>query len=201
MQNVFIYLLTSLTPIRHLIGANFIFKINHTCLFFQDPDIIDTKGDHSKHLPGDKLLRKQSQNRRQELAQTSRLPTRSVLTEIAAGRNEEELAVLPKQDSMKRQVQRERQKMEQDPKDPDERTGFDIDEKYIKYFGEHFLRVDTGPDDPKRILIFVTDEGIKDMQIYEHWSTDGTFKSRPKKIFKQVITFHIHINETQTVAR
>ena len=65
----------------------------------------------------------------------------------------------------------------------------------------HFLRVDTGADDPKRILIFVTDEGIKDMQIYEHWSTDGTFKSRPKKIFKQVITFHIHINETQTVAR
>ena len=75
-----------------------------------------------------------------------------------------------------------------------------IPEEYTKYLDEHFLRVDTGPDDPERILIFATDEGLADLKKYRHWCSDGTFKSRPK-IFYQIFMLHVCINETQAAPR
>lgn len=135
------------------------------------------------------------------------LSTRSTLTAIAEGKNEFELANLPSQSSMKRLVTRTKQEILNDPKNPSERIGFEIDEKYTQYCGEFFLRCDTGEDDPNRILIFLTDDGIQDLLRYLHWSMDGTFRSRPKSsqtreaMFAQVLTIHVHFNETQTAAR
>ena len=157
-------------------------------------------------MPGEHLEQKNDHRKLKTTAQNNPgMPTRSVLTVIAEGKNEQELANLPSQTSMKRAVQRSKNALLNDPKNPFERTGFEIDEKYTKYCGEFFLRCDTGEDDPDRILIFVTDEGIKDLKTHDHYSTDGTFKSSPKngskKLFQEVITIHVHINETQTAAR
>ena len=77
---------------------------------------------------------------------------------------------------------------------------FVIENEYAMYCGEPFLRHDSGVDDPERILIFMTDQGKKDLESYSHWASDGTFKIRPV-IFAQVYMVHVHVNEFQTVPR
>ena len=174
--------------------------------FIQDPDIVENKNEHI-HFADDHLERKKDHEKLKTMARNNPgLSTRSTLTVIAEGKNELELANLPSQSSMKRLVTRTKQELLNDPKNPSERIGYEIDEKYAKYCGEFFLRCDTGEDDPDRILIFVTNDGIKDLLTYLHWSIDGTFKSRPKSsqgshMYQQVITIHVHFNETQTAAR
>ena len=171
------------------------------------------------HLAGEHLAQKNDHKNLKTTAKNNPgMPTRSVLTVIAEGKNEQELANLPSQTAMKRAVQRSKNALLNDPKNPSERTGFEIDDKYSKYCGEPFLRVDPGEDDPERFLIFATDQGIDDMKKHDHFSTDGTFKSSPKgskkianelaknlakngKLFAEVITIHVHINETQTAPR
>ena len=118
---------------------------------------------------------------------------------MATGKKDEQLDALPKTEAIKRKVLRHRVNISE-PKNPETRTGFVIPEEYTKYLDEHFLRVDTGPDDPERILIFATDEGLADLKKYRHWCSDGTFKSRPK-IFYQIFMLHVCINETQAAPR
>ena len=167
--------------------------------FLQEPEITDSKVGHN-HLPGDELFRKNHKVKLKVESQNSGLPTRSIINQNCRAMNEEELAALPSETAMKRQVQRVRKDLQSDPKNPTDRSDFEIDEKYRKYCNEQFLRVDTGAEDPDRILIFITDEGIKDLKTYKNWSMDGTFKSSPH-IYKQIITIHVHINETQTAPR
>ena len=118
---------------------------------------------------------------------------------MATGKNDDQLEILPKVEAMKRKVLRQRENISE-PKNPEKRTDFDIPEEYTRYLDEHFLRVDTGSDDPERILIFVTDRGLMDMKKYRHYCSDGTFKSRPK-IFHQILMIHVCINETQAAPR
>lgn len=42
--------------------------------------------------------------------------------------------------------------------------------------GSLFLAYDSGVEDPARILIFVSQTGLSDLETSEHWSRDGTFK-------------------------
>ena len=93
---------------------------------------------------------------------------------MATGKNDDQLENLPKVEAMKRKVLRHRENISE-PKNPEKRTDFDIPEEYTRYLDEHFLRVDTGSDDPERILIFVTDRGLMDMKKYRHYCSDGTF--------------------------
>ena len=168
--------------------------------FFQGPDILKSNGAKHTHIPGDELEKRQDQRKLTELAGANVLPTRSVITEISKGKNDEDLASLPTIHAMRRKILRHRQNIN-DPKNPEKRTDFEIPEKYEKYLGEEiFLRVDTGVDDPDRILIFVTDQGLMDLKKYRNWSSDGTFRSAPK-IFYQLLMIHVHINETQTAPR
>ena len=134
-----------------------------------------------------------------ELADANILSARSVVTELSRGKDEEELADLPKVPAMKRKILRIREN-KNDPKNPEKRTNFKIPEEFEKYCEEHFLRVDTGEDDPDRILIFVTDQGLMDLKRYRNWSSDGTFKSAAK-IFYQIFMIHVHINGTQCAPR
>ena len=124
---------------------------------------------------------------------------RSIVTEASMGKNDEDLANLPSVPAMKRKILRHRQNIDQ-PKNPEKRTGFEIPEKFTTYCGEMFLRVDTGADDPNRILIYVTDQGLMDMKTFRNWSSDGTFKSSPKN-FYQIFFIHVHFNEMQTAPR
>ena len=207
-----------LASARRLADANFFCfpkdidpNIHYNCQFhflisktknyfvFQDPDILETNGIDHNHGPGEEVLLRENRLKLKEVSANRGLITRDVVNTAAKGLNPDELDSLPQTVSMKRLVQRARKK-ENVPKNPEKRTGFLIDEKYSNYCGKPFLRYDSGMDDDDRILIFVTDEGIKDLENYGHWSSDGTFKSSPK-IFYQMFLIHVHINNTQTVPR
>lgn len=134
-----------------------------------------------------------------ELSTNTGSTSRKCVLEAVKGKSTEENECLPKEASMKKMVQRAR-KNKNAPKNPEGRTGFEIESPYTEYCGKPFLRHDSGSDDEKRILIFVTDEGIQDLKTYKNWSADGTFKTAPS-IFYQIFSVHVHINETQTVPR
>ena len=168
--------------------------------FFQDPPEIVSRNNHThNHLPGSEVEKRQTKRKLKEVAMNSGAATRTVVQNACMGKDDEQLECLSNERSMKRLVQRAR-KDENEPKNPSQRTGFEIEGTYAEYDKRPFLRHDSGSDDEKRILIFVTDEGIRDLQTYKNWSGDGTFKSSPK-IFYQVFLLHVHINATQTVPR
>ena len=150
-------------------------------------------------MPGFEVEKRQNKRKLKEIATNSGAATRTVVQNACMGKDDEELECLPKTRSMKRHVQRSRTD-DNEPKNPSQRTGFEIEGDYAEYDRRPFLRHDSGSDDENRIFIFVTDEGIRDLQTYKNWSGDGTFKSSPK-IFYQVFLLHVHINETQTVPR
>ena len=207
-----------LTPTSHLVGVNnfeyyiilhFLvltsrlvstnYNSLHKYFFIQGPEIIKTNKEKHEHPPGEELEKRKDQQKLTELAEANVLSARSAITELTKGKNEEEMADLPKVASMKRKILRHRENIN-DPKNPEKKTGFVIPPEFEKYCEEHFLRVDTGADDPDRILIFVTDQGLMDLKRYRNWSSDGTFRSAPK-IFYQIFMVHVHINETQCAPR
>ena len=183
---------------RRLASTNYCSFIKFLFLF-QGPEIIKSNEENHAHLPGNELEKRNDQRKLTELANANILSTRSAITELSRGKDEEQLADLPKVPAMKRKILRHRENKNA-PKNPEKKTGFKIPEEYEKYLEEHFLRVDTGEDDPERILIFATDQGLMDLKTYRHWSSDGTFKSAPK-IFYQIFMIHVHINGTQCAPR
>ena len=164
----------------------------------QDPDIIETNGEHN-HNPNDDLTKRDNKRKLKEVSVNVGFITRKCVQEVTKGKNLEELECLPKESSMKKMVQRAK-KNKDVPKCPQGRTGFLIEGKYSEYCEKPFLRYDSGIDDPDRILIFTTDEGVKDLEDYSHWAADGTFRSCPL-IFYQLYLIHVHINAIQTVPR
>ena len=94
-----------------------------------------------------------------------------------------------------RNVRRWRQVEDNFPPIPQEITGFSIPPEY-SYLdnGSKFLQYDSGIDDPKRILIFATDEAIGDLKQFKNWAGDGTFKSCPNMFF-QLYILHIQIHQ------
>ena len=185
-----------MAPTSRLVGANepSNFKFN----IFQDPVIISATGEHN-HGPNSDFTKRDTKRKLKELSVNVGTATREIVQDAAMGKSREEFVALPKERSMKRLVQRAR-KDENVPKNPKEKTDFVIENEYAVYCGEPFLRHDSGVDDPDRILIFMTDQGKKDLESYSHWASDGTFKIRPV-IFAQVYMVHVHVNEFQTVPR
>ena len=176
-------------------GANYKHQLN---IFQENPDIVATKGEHN-HLADEEVTKRKTKRKLKELSTNIGKQTRTCVAEAVMGMDDDEMESLPKVESMKRLVQRARRD-EGLPKAPEARTGFEIEGKFAEYCESPFLRHDSGSDDEKRILIFVTDEGISDLDTFKNWSGDGTFKSSPL-IFYQIFLLHVHINSTQTVPR
>jgi hypothetical protein len=49
---------------------------------------------------------------------------------------------------------------------------------------EDFLIYDSGPTDPRRMLIFATNEGLKLLAASDDWYMDGTFKTCPPPFYQ-----------------
>ena len=187
-----------MAPTSRLVGAKNLPNITYCLFLFQDPEVQTFIGEHN-HNPNDELYKRETKRKLREIATNSGAATRRVVQEATNGSNEEQYECLPKDVAMKRLVQRAR-KNKDFPANPLTRHGFEIPDKYKEYCGKLFLKFDSGVDDPQRILIFVTDDGIKHLERYPNWSADGTFKSAPK-IFFQLFMVHVHINSIQTVPR
>ena len=53
----------------------------------------------------------------------------------------------------------------------------------IKHLGEDFLRYDSGVNDPDRILIFYSDNGLQSLVRSAQIFADGTFDTVPNIVF------------------
>jgi len=95
---------------------------------------------------------------------------------------------MPSVQTLKRTIQRLRQREEASPPNPNN-FDFIIPEEYRNTSdGELFLHYDSGTNLP-RILIFTIQKNLDFMENCEHWFCDGTF-SVASPIFTQVYTIH-----------
>jgi hypothetical protein len=93
-----------------------------------------------------------------------------------AGASQAAVGLLPKNAALGKAVRRARNDVNQVPSDPQNLRELVIPESYSLLNGERFLLIDTGVDDPKRILVFGRES-------HQEWSNqakklymDGTFK-------------------------
>ena len=88
-------------------------------------------------------------------------------------------AKLPKLDSLKRTIQRQRVQQLAAPAQPTSLEQLVLPAEYQQTAkGEQFLLYDSGPD-TQRMLIFGTQRNLEMLQLAEHWLADGTFKTAP----------------------
>ena len=125
----------------------------------------------------------------------SRSPPRAILSQELGNLNDCALAEVPKLAHISRNNRRWRQVEDNFPPIPHEIIGSSIppDYSYLDN-GSIFLQYDSGIDDPKRILIFATNEAIEDLKQCKNWAGDGTFKICPN-IFFQLYVLHIQIHQ------
>ena len=106
--------------------------------------------------------------------------------------DEETLAALPKEASLKRSIRRIRRENQPNlPKSFDELQ--DIPEEYTELDGGSILAFDNGPGE-HRVIILASRPVLDDMARSTMWFGDGTFKSTPK-IISQLYTIHYEKHE------
>ena len=98
-------------------------------------------------------------------------------------------AKLPKLDSLKRTIQRQRVQQMAAPGQPASLEELVLLAEYQQTAkGEQFLLYDSGPE-TQRILIFGTQRNLEMLRLSEYWLADGTFKTAPS-LFTQVYAVH-----------
>ena len=98
-------------------------------------------------------------------------------------------AKLPKIESLKRTIRRQRQVTNSVLPQPSNLEHLEIPEVYKRTSkGDVFLLFDSGPE-LLRILIFGTHQNIGMLEDSQFWLADGTFRTAPT-LFKQVYTIH-----------
>ena len=100
------------------------------------------------------------------------------------------MAYTVSRDNMKRAIRKIRQVERNEPANPSIRDDFEISEDYrsikVKRNGREeyigFLAYDSAEDengvivgDPNRIIIYATEDGLKDMLLTKHWAGDAQF--------------------------
>ena len=122
-------------------------------------------------------------------ARASNTTTNNVISQSFLGKNENVLAKLPKIDTMRREIRRQRAAHAAYPGIPDDQdTLFPIPHQYtISSAGDVFLQDYNGRAD--RMLIFGTGESLNFLQNSENWFMDGTFSTVPPQ-FAQLYTVH-----------
>jgi len=90
--------------------------------------------------------------------------------------------------TLKRTIQRVRQKEEAAPANPSNFEFIIPDQYRYNSNGELFLKFDSGPTE-SRILIFTTQQNLDFMSECDNWFCDGTFSVAPP-IFAQLYTIH-----------
>lgn len=96
---------------------------------------------------------------------------------------------MPSTSSIKRTIQRTRQREGRAPPTPTNLRDLVIPDEFTKLLsGERFLLFDSGPSDD-RILIFSTQRNLQLLVRCQHWYADGTFKCAPP-LFNQLYTIH-----------
>ena len=113
--------------------------------------------------------------------------TNNIITTNIGGMPEEVLAKLPRIDTIRRDVRRQRVVNLPYPEIP-ENNLFEIPHPYnVSSTGEQFVHYDNRRDG--RLVIFGTRESFQFLENSENWFMDGTFSTAPPQ-FAQLYTVH-----------
>ena len=109
-----------------------------------------------------------------------------------AGMDKDSRAHMPTKNTVKRDLRRKRQRLL--PPHPKTLAEITIEDEYrLTADGEDWIQVDTGPDDPQRIIIIAAKQSLQRLANADHWFMDGTFKSCPEH-FYQLYSIHAMVH-------
>ena len=146
---------------------------DHTCI--PDPETIKLM-----------KLRNQMKARAKETMDN----TRDILNNAVSGQTQEVLGLLPGEETMRRDIRRNRQAANHLPPVPRPNDlNFVLPQHYcVTTEGDQFLQVDNHADD-SRMLLFGSQRGLDFLARCPYWYMDGTFDTLPPQ-FTQLYTVH-----------
>ena len=150
---------------------------------------IQQTGEHTHPADPEKVAADTLRSGMKREARSSNATTTNVISQSLLGENENVLAKLPKMDTMRRDISRQRAAHAAYRGIPDDQdTLFPIPHQYtISSTGDVFLQHDNGRAD--RMLIFETGESLNFLQNSENCFMDGTFSTAPPQ-FAQLYSVH-----------
>lgn len=116
--------------------------------------------------------------------------TRDILHAAVAAQHQEVIGLLPSEDTLRRDIRRNRQVVNQIPPVPHYNDlQFVLPQRYcVTAEGDQFLQVDSFADN-SRMLLFGSQKGLDFLAGCPHWYMDGTFDTLPPQ-FMQLYTVH-----------
>ena len=116
--------------------------------------------------------------------------TRDILNNAVAGQAQEVLWLLPSEETIRRDIRRNRQAVNQIPHVPQPNNlQFVLPQRYcITTEGDQFLQVDSFANH-NRMLLFASQKSLDLLAKCPHWYMDGTFDTLPPQ-FMQLYTVH-----------
>ncbi|KAI6655701.1 hypothetical protein LOD99_1841 [Oopsacas minuta] len=156
----------------------------------QDTEIVKRTSEHT-HAPDEQAVSccetKLGIKRKARESQDS---THHIVGESLQTASEGTAAKLPKLDSLKRTIQRQRASVLAAPVQPTTLAELALPAVYQQTAkGEQFLLYDSGADDVHRFLVFGTQHNLGMLQRSKIWLADGTFKTA-SPLFAQVYVVH-----------
>lgn len=96
---------------------------------------------------------------------------------------------LPANLSLAKTIRRVRNQINQAPPDPQSLSELIIPDSFQQYEGEKFLLIDTGADDPNRIIVFGRESYADWAHQVTHLYMDGTFKVGKRYLIHYLVLF------------
>ena len=151
-----------------------------------EEDVV-TRGEHSHPPDPVSIQKKEIQSFVKERASSTNDAPRIIVQEALGNAGEEVAARCRSNENLANAVRRKRRAEEAFPPPPVHRHGFDIPPALRER-----LLVDTGSENPQRILIY---GNIERLAQHSNWFQDGTFKVAPE-VFYQAYTIHATIESS-----
>ncbi|QQP42000.1 Putative LOC100898192, partial [Caligus rogercresseyi] len=168
----------------------------HSIMEGNEPIVVKTVGYHHHASQPFKPKSLETKQAIKSLALNSQASSRDIIAQASSNLDDSTLAFLPSAATLSRRIRDWRQKENRAPPIPMGRSGYSIPNEFRTLSnGEEFLLFDSGMEDPNRLLIFGTQDGLKDLETNGNWACDGTFRSSPN-IYYQMFTLHVIINNT-----
>ena len=102
--------------------------------------------------------------------------------------------------AMKQQAKKSREKPGQilstHPKEPDSLSELEIEGEWSETStGQRFLVHDSGKESSQRVIVFASNEGIRQLAMKGEWYMDGTFNTAPK-LFNQLYVIRARLGQS-----
>ena len=158
-------------------------------VLYQLNNFLMQSGEHTHALDPEKVLVEKWRPAIKRAAIETNASTSNIIAANIAGITENVLAKLPRMETMRRVVRRQRATQTAYPSIPDDGDNlFDIPQRFtVTSSGDEFLKHDNHRAD--RILIFGTGRSLNFLQNSDNWFMDGTFLTVPPQ-FAQLYIVH-----------